>query len=275
MSISLGPYPLRGDSSPSNRRAATIQVIKVSAYLSKLLPDRIVYVSNASKKIHEQKGYAQDKGLLIPNGFDTREFMPDRDIRSDMRKQLNVPPDTFVIGLVARWHQQKDHANFFSAAGILARRNPNVKFVLCGENVTSDNFELMNMIESNCVRSKTRLLGLRRDIKRIMLMLDVNTISSNAGESFPMVVGEAMASGIPCVVTDVGDSARIVGETGRVVPHSNPEALAAAWQEILELSAEKRLELGRQAQAHILENFDIKRIVEKYQDLYLSVVEAH
>ena len=263
------------DSSSSSRRAATIWVIKVSAYLSKLLPDRIVYVSNASKKIHEQAGYVQAKGLLIPNGFDTKEFMPDRDIRADMRKQFSIPPDTFVIGLVARWHPEKDHANFFSAAGILARRKANVKFVLCGENVTSDNFELMKMIESNCVRSKTRLLGLRRDIKRIMLMLDVNTISSNAGESFPLVVGEAMASGIPCVVTDVGECANMVGETGRVVPHSNPEALAAAWQEILELPESKRQELGRQAQEHIVQNFDINRVVGEYQDLYLNVVEGH
>ena len=192
-----------------------------------------------------------------------------------MRKQLRIPPDMPVIGLVARWHKQKDHANFFLAAGLLAHRKPNVRFVLCGENVTSDNTELMQLIESNNVGSKTHLLGLRRDIKRIMPMLDLNTLSSYTGESFPLVIGEAMASRVPCVVTDVGDSARIVGETGRVVPHSNPEALAAAWQEILELPAEKRLELGRQAQAHIVENFDIKRIVKKYQDLYLSVVEAH
>jgi glycosyltransferase involved in cell wall biosynthesis len=96
--------------------------------------------------------------------------------------------------------------------------------------------------------------------------------SSSIGEGFPNTIGEAMACEVPCVVTNVGDSAAIVGDTGRVVPPGNPGALAKAWEELIDLGAAGREELGRRARARIVENFSLAAVVHRYESLYLDIL---
>src|SRR6185503_9929721 len=130
-----------------------------------------------------------------------------------------------LIGLVGRFDPQKDHRNFIAAAAILHRSCPDVHFLLCGDNVTWENAKLRGWIEETGLRKQYRLVGRRQDMARLTAALDIGTSSSSYGEGFPNVIGEAMSCGVPCVVTDIGDSALIVGQTGRVVPAQNPEAL--------------------------------------------------
>src|SRR5204862_4815315 len=111
------------------------------------------------------------------------------------------------------------------AAGALHRRRPDVHFLLAGRGVDSGNHTIQRSIAGNGVASVTHLLGLRDDVPRLMAALDVLASASSYGEAFPNVVGEAMASGVPCAVTDVGDSAYVVGDTGRVVPCGDMEGL--------------------------------------------------
>jgi glycosyltransferase involved in cell wall biosynthesis len=103
---------------------------------------------------------------------------------------------------------------------------------------------------------------------RLTAALDVATTTSAYGEGFPNVVGEAMACGIPCVVTDVGDSALIVGSTGKVVPTRDPDALAAAWRALLDSGTETRMRLGLAARRRVEEHFSLPHIVTRYQLLY-------
>ena len=258
---------------PSVNKAITIRVAKTCAKLSRWIPTKIVCCSNASAEAHSRLGYAADRMVVIPNGFDLGAFSPDSPARAAVREELGVPPYAPVVGLVARWHPQKDHANFFAAAGLLARDHPDVHFVLCGDGITWGNAELARLVKEAGVGDQTHLLGVRTDVARLNAAMDVAS-SSSLGESFPNAVGEAMATGVPCVVTAVGASAEIVAGTGRVVPPGNPELLASAWREIIQMPESDRSDLGIQARARVEECFDIRAVVRRYAELYEDIVGA-
>jgi glycosyltransferase involved in cell wall biosynthesis len=156
------------------------------------------------------------------------------------------------------------------AAGLLHRELPEVHFVLCGEGITSQDPELTAWAESAGIQGVCHLLGQREDIPQILNALDVAT-SSSSGEAFPNAVAEAMSCGIPCVVTDVGDSRFIVGETGRVVPPRVPAALAEGWSQLLGAGPDVRRRLGLAARERVEQNFGMAALVKQYQDLYLQV----
>jgi len=169
---------------------------------------------------------------------------------------------------VGRFHPQKDHHNFVRAASLLHQDRPDVWFVLCGFGVSWANKELTSLIEEAGIRNRCCLLGLRDDIPRLTAAFDIASLSSSYGEAFPNVVNEAMSCGVPCVVTDVGDAALIVGQTGLVVPPRNPDALAQGWLKMLVLGREGRAPLGMEARQRIRELFNLPEIVARYQNLF-------
>jgi glycosyltransferase involved in cell wall biosynthesis len=259
---------------PKTTRLRTILIIKLCARLSKWIPDHIVANSRAGLKAHQAHGYKTNKLSVIPNGYDSNTFQPDSEARKSVRQELGLDPDTPLIGLVARFHPQKDHETFFRAAGRLADNNRDVHFLLCGRNVTPDNQQIMTWVHEQDVTDQVHLLGERDDIPRIQASLDIATSSSSYAEGNPNVIGEAMASGVPCVVTDVGDSARLIGETGRVVSSENPDELAEAWAELLSLSKEERKRLGIKARKRIQEHFSLEQIVTKFKKLYKKLIRS-
>ena len=248
----------------------TAMIIRLGARLS-FLPRGIIYNSRISAKQHEKLGYASKRTLILPNGFDCELFSPSLEARASLRQQLGIPNDTKLIGLVARWHPVKDHANFIAAAARLASIRGDAQFVLVGTNIDGKNRELMELIDGAGLRDKMHLLGERTNLSEITAALDIAT-SSSLSEAFPNVIGEAMACGVPCVVTDVGDSAAIVGETGKVVPPKDSDALAIGWDNILGLSLEQRKRLGDAARQRILDNFSLPSIVAQYESLYVRVI---
>ena len=125
----------------------------------------------------------------------------------------------------------------------------------------------MRWLEQSGIRQNFHLLGRRQDIPRLTAALDLAT-SSSCGEGFPNVVGEAMACGIPCVVTDVGDSALIVGKTGKVVPPHDPEALASAWKELLRLTPQVRQKLGNAARKRVETEYSLAAAARRYEALW-------
>ena len=111
-------------------------------------------------------------------------------------------------------------------------------------------------------------LGERRDIPRLMSALDVFVSSARSGEGFPNTIGEAMASGVPCVVTDVGESANIVGNWGRVVVPNNSGLLAAAIIDVLSLSPQERHIWGQKCRERIARKYAIGNVSEEYRQIY-------
>ena len=246
----------------------TALTVKLCARLSRWMPKRIVCVSETSRQAHVAIGYAVDKMLVIPNGVDLAALKPDPAARRVTRQNLSVPTEAPVIGLVGRFHPQKDHQNFVCAAKLLVSRRPSVHFVLCGQDVTWENRELSTWIDEAGIRANCRLLGRREDIPELMASFDLATLSSCFGESFPNVIIEAMSCGVPCVVTDIGDSGHIVGPTGLVVPPRDAAALARAWERMLDLGREQLVQTGLQARQRIQDHFDLPQIVDRYQTLF-------
>jgi glycosyltransferase involved in cell wall biosynthesis len=251
----------------SNLKFSTRLVVATCAQMSHWLPDLILICSEAARCAHVEAGYANDRIVVIPNGFDLNRFKPDPQARKNVRVELGLDEDTPLVGMIGRFDPQKNHAGFFEAAGMLHQHMPEVHFVLAGKNVIQGNPEMATAIDKAGVRQVTHLLGPRSDMPRLMTSLDV-LASSSTGEAFPNVLGEAMACGVPCVVTDVGDSAQIVGDTGRVVLSGNMAGLAQDLQSLLTLPADDRRALGEKARARIRDNFEIGLIIAHYAQFY-------
>jgi glycosyltransferase involved in cell wall biosynthesis len=255
---------------PRHDKRRTILVNRACALLSRKLASRIVCCSEASLGFHKKLGYDAQKLDVIPNGFDLEQIKPDPLARASVCAELGVPEGAPVIGIAARFHPLKDHRNFLWAAARLHEQIPEAHFVLCGLNVTWHNAQLAEWIDAAGIREKCHLLGVRQDMCRLFAAMDIATTAS-LSEAFPVVIGEAMACGTPCVVTDVGDSRLIVGETGIVVPPGDPAGLADAWRKLLEAGPEVRRHLGMAARRRVQQHFALSTIVERYQAIYLRL----
>lgn len=248
--------------------------IKVCAFLSSFIPQKIISCSEVGCRVHARLGYDVSKLLPIPNGVELARFRPDDAARVTLRRELRLAEETPLIGLVARFHPQKDHRNFLQAAARLKLERPDVHFVLCGDGVTWENAELAAWVAETDLKENIHLLGRRSDTPQVNAALDIATLSSAYAEGFPNVLGEAMACEVPCVVTDIGDSSLIVGETGITVPPRDSEALANAWLSLLQLPAAQRRTLGQLARRRVEEKFSLRSIVERYEKLYADLLYA-
>lgn len=256
------------DLSPEKTKLSTRLVADLCARLSWSVPDKILTCSRRAQDIHEKLGYESKKFLFVPNGTDLNKFQPNLQARESIRQELGIAANAPLVGLIARFDPQKNHVGFFEAAGSLHQKRPDVHFLLAGYDVDTANHELMVAIDRAKVRHVTHLLGMREDIPYLMASLDVLVVSASFGEAFPMVLVEAMACEVPCVVTDVGDSAYIVGDTGKVVANNNMPELAVALETLLSLPSAERLKLGQKARLRIAENFEIGKVANLYASLY-------
>lgn len=254
-----------------NPNRLTQALVRLNAIASRMIPDKIISNSVAARDEHIRLGYAKDKMLVIPNGFDLALYAPNQANRTALREELGVSRTTLLIGLMARFDPLKDHASFVYAAALLAAEFKDIHFVLAGTHITWENNILRQAIEDAGLKTMFSLLGPRADVPRIMSALDL-LVSSSVSESFPNVVGEAMASGVPCVVTDVGDSRILVGDTGLVVPPKDPKRLADACARVLKQSQTQRLELGQAARQRIQSTFSLESAVENYSRMYSELI---
>lgn len=251
----------------------TTAIALFSSLLSHFV-QRTIFVSQTSYLQHLEKGYSRKKSRVIPNGIDTSVFVPSSAARQGLREELGLEKKSILIGAIARFHPQKDHPNFLQAAALLLQDNKesDIHFLLCGQGCDRDNSTLTQLIDELSLTQNIHLLGQRNDVPDIMAALDIAT-SSSFTEALPNVIAEAMSCGTPCVVTDVGDCAELVGNTGRIVPPTNSEALARAWQELLDLSEEERMNLGQLARNRIKDSFSLEIAVQKYEKLYRELGE--
>lgn len=255
---------------PGRTKRSTRLVARACARLSRRVPDRILSVSAAARDAHIAIGYAPDRLVVVPNGFDLSRFRPDGEARADVRRELGVAAEAPLVGLVARWDPLKNVEGFVTVAGLVHARRDDARFVLVGAGLDRDNARLASLTQAARVSGATRLLGGRDDVPRLMAALDV-LVSPSWGEAFPSVLGEAMACGVPCAVTDAGDSALIVGETGRVVACGDTAGLAAATGELLALPPAERTALGLRARERVASRFELGAIVKQYEQFYAEI----
>jgi glycosyltransferase involved in cell wall biosynthesis len=253
-----------------DEKPATARAIRLGARLSRL-PSMILNNSQKSVSQHAAIGYEATRTVVIPNGFDTQIFIPSEESRLSVRAELGMPADTILVGRVGRYHHTKDHPTFLRAAALLLRQYPDTQFLLAGKDVDWNNREVRTLVQNLGLVERVHLLGERLDMPRLTAALDIATSTSQA-EGFPNVIGEAMSCAVPCVVTDVGDSLWLVGETGRAVPPQDPAALAAAWKAVIELGPQGRGDLGAAARARVMQRYSLASVVEQYELLYQMVV---
>lgn len=223
-------------------------VARLCSWLSGRVPGVIVACARSAALQHQAWGYRKERLRVIPNGYDLSRWRPRPEARAALRAAWNAAPADVLIGSVARWNPLKDHANLLQAFALSLRTRPGLRCVLVGAGMDETNAELMGLLDRLAIRDRVILLGLRADVPEIMSALDVHVLSSRA-EGFPNVVAEAMAVGVACVVTDVGDAAQIVGAEGWVAPPGDAQALSGALDEALALlgseAMAQRLDTGR------------------------------
>lgn len=230
------------------------------------VPRAVIVNSEKGREFHREFGYHPRRWALIPNGVDTDRFRPNDRARAVLRQEVGVASDALVIGLVARFHPMKDFPTFLRAAQQFSRVRGNTHFVLCGDGVDGRNEALSKMIEEAGLSDRVSLLGARGNMQDVYPAFDLLALSSAYGEGFPNVLIEAMACGVPCVATDVGDSRAIVGDTGIVVPPHDPDALMTGWNTIA--TDRRSRPLGELARARAVDDYSIDRVRLLYETLY-------
>jgi glycosyltransferase involved in cell wall biosynthesis len=236
-------------------------MFRLGAYLSRFA-DLIIVNSESGARHYSSRGYASNRMVVVPNGIDTQHFSPDPEAGESLRREWGVSPEAPLVGIVARLDPMKGHRNFLCAAALIRAARPDVRFVCVGDGVPEYRRRLIDFSRELGLESVVQWPGTERRITAVMSAIDVLCSSSVFGEGFSNVVGEAMACGTPCVVTDVGDSAAIVGATGAVVPPCSPEGLAAALLSFLNRDCHDRQEQGRSARRRIEERFSVAALFE-------------
>lgn len=253
----------------TNRLAAVI--VKLCAFSSRFLPKKVISCSDSSKTSHLDLGYGKNSIEVVYNGYDVDALNRAAKNGPALRNSLGLPEEKFLLGVAARWDPQKDHETLFEALALLKERGiNNIHTLLFGMETTPSNEALMARLQHHGLADHVSPLGVRDDAPALMAALDVHVLPSVSGEGFSNSVAESMAVGTPNIVTDAGDSAMIVADTGWSVPRQDPAALARAiaaakdeWRTGDPFSA--RQQASRQ---RIADNFSIKQMVSGFNDLW-------
>jgi glycosyltransferase involved in cell wall biosynthesis len=241
------------------------------ASFSGFLPTTIAYCGARAARLHQSKGYSKSRCTIIENGVDLERFQRDDSARLRLREHWQISSSDFLIGCVARWHPVKDHPNLLKALSLLAQDDISFRCVLVGSEIGCSNDELAHLIRKFNLEDRIILAGSRDDIPAVMSALDLHVLSS-MDEAFPNVVGEAMACGTPCVVTEVGDARLIVGNTGWIAPPNNPQGLhECIGSAIKALSSQDRRKLSERARQRVAEHFSLDKMVNEYVRLWETV----
>jgi len=234
--------------------------------------DLIIVNSSAGREYHASRGYAAERMTVVHNGINVAAFFPDPQAGGSFRRALGIGVDEVLIGHAARIDPMKDHETFLRAAALISRRRGGLRFLCAGGGGHSRQEELKRLSAGLGLDKSLIWAGERTDMNAVYNSLDIFTSSSSYGEGFSNAIGEAMACGKICVVTDVGDSSFTVGDAGVVIPPRDPHALARAWEQVLDLSREDRRSLGEKARRRVMENFTTGVMVKTTADRLLEIV---
>ncbi|HMS26223.1 MAG TPA: glycosyltransferase [Burkholderiaceae bacterium] len=254
-----------------NSRWSTILIAHLNAFLSRFVPTRIICCAERARTIHVTLGYAKEKCVVIPNGCDVQLFQNDQTARQKLRSEWGVDAGMPLIGMVARFDAQKDFDNLLASLAILKQQSWVFRCVLVGHGLNTANVKLHKSLEQNHLTQNVILLDQRSDIPAVMSALDLHVLSSAFGEGFPNVLAEAMACGTPCIATDVGDAAKIVGETGWIVSPRDAKALAISIESaLLERQNEPLVWAKRQhaAREQILRSYKLEDMIASYLQVW-------
>jgi glycosyltransferase involved in cell wall biosynthesis len=249
-----------------HERPLTRSVVRMGARRS-LAADAVVYNSETARVQHTELGYESTNSLVIPNGFDTSMFAPNFTVRGQTRRKLGLADSDVVFAIVGRYHQVKDHGTFIAAAARACRELPNLRFLIVGPNCSWENAALKSMVMETGAAERFQLLGTWSEPASLYPALDGLCLTS-LSEGFPNVVGEAMATAVPCICTAIGDVPLLMGDTGFIVKPRDVDGFTRRMLDVAMLAPEDRAAMGNKARQRIVGGFDINKVVERYVSLY-------
>jgi glycosyltransferase involved in cell wall biosynthesis len=250
----------------------TIAIMRINALLSHWLPKKIVCVAEAAKQMHIDYGYDAKRMVVIHNGFDFANFTVTPAQTASLRQHCGFAENEMVIGCVGRFHPDKGQENFVKAAAIVVADYPQAKFLLVGRDCDANNEQLMAWLTDRNLEQYFVLLGERDDIPVCLSAMTIFCMPSS-NEGFPNALAEAMAMGLPCVATDIGDAAILGGGRVTLIPAQDEQALASGLSKILNLSAEQRQQMGQCARERVLNEFTIKKARASFNAVYQQILD--
>lgn len=259
---------------PGQSSRLTILISKLNAWLSHRIPKKIIACGAQARLAHIRQGYDPARFVVVPNGYDLAVFHPDADARLTLRAELGIADSQILTGTVARIDPMKDHRTLLAALARVRDQGREVTHLLVGDGCVDTNSELTDLITTFGLTENIRLLGRRNDIPTVMNALDLHILSSRR-EAFPNALAEAMACGTPCISTDAGDAALIIGSTGWVVPIQDPSALAGAIGTAMDAMKDPKAwqQRASDCREHISASFTLDEMINGYHSVWLSAIE--
>jgi glycosyltransferase involved in cell wall biosynthesis len=227
--------------------------------------DLIIANSQAGYQSHVADGFPKDKIVVIPNGIDTARFFQNPQARERIRAQWGIAGDEVLIGIVGRLDAMKDHATFLQAAALLRQERPQVRFVCVGDGAPDYRATLQDRARALGLSNHVLWIGMQSQVADVYNALDL-LVNSSYGEGFSNVLGEAMACGVPCVATDVGDSRLVIGDEGQLVPPKDPATLKTAIQQVLD-----RKPRAAEIRRRIVEYFSLEALILRTEQELLAL----
>jgi glycosyltransferase involved in cell wall biosynthesis len=247
--------------------------VRLAALMSRIFPDAIVANAEKSRPEHARLGYPAELFRIVPNGFDTTRFRPDAARRTAMRREFGLGDDAVLAGLVGRFSAQKNQIGLIAATGMAAETRTDLHLLLCGRHIGAGNGALNDAIGSAGLGERTVLLDERPDTENVYAALDFY-VSASLSEGFPNVIAEAMACGLPCIATDVGNCRDLIGRNGIVVPPADRDALARAIGAMADLKADERQAIGEKARRHVEETYSLAQMAAAFANVWRGTLAS-
>jgi glycosyltransferase involved in cell wall biosynthesis len=258
-----------GGRNSSNSRSPIVQLaFSQSAKVSSHVP-LVIFNSHAGRRYYEFKGYQGNRHLVVPNGIDTKQFAPQRGGSSDLRNEWLAGGD-FLVGLVGRLVELKGHRDFIEAAAIVQKEYCGARFVCIGGGSGEYQAKLERLIEAFGVGGSVRFVGSIDDVQRAYNALDLVVSASTRGEGFPNVLAEAMSCGVPCISTNAGDSAIILGDKFRVFDKSAPVQMAAVISKMIK---ERGVLPDLELRMRVVDEFGLGQMVSRTEKALASIID--
>lgn len=255
---------------PPYFKKRNIILVKLLGKLSKI-PKVISFNSSAGLKSHIEMGYIPKQMKMIPCGFDSKIFSPNSKKRQNIRDYYGISDSDFLVGFVGRHHVVKDIKTFLLAVHELSKKHNNIQTIMVGQGFDEFNQEIISL-KKDLQLKNIKLLGRRDDVPALMNAFDLFLITS-VSEGFPNVLGEAMLTGLPCLVTDVGDCKEVLANNKYVFNVGDYKGMANKASEIINLTELQKKELSLYNQKIIKKNYEISIVTKKYQEIYKTLIQ--
>ncbi len=240
--------------------------MRILTILSHFIPNKILYSSFSSEEKHILNGYNKKISIIIQNGISISKFKPKKELRFNLRKKLKIKDECFLLCNISRYHPIKDHETLLRSLKILKKNNLFFKCILIGNGLTNSNIELSNKIRDYKLQKNVLLYGKSFEVNKLLNAFDLNILSSKS-ECSPVTLLEAMACGVPCVSTNVGNAKTIIGNSGWIVETGDPEALASCIHNIFKKKhlLENKSKLGIK---RVRNFYTLEKMRRRYRELY-------